>query len=106
MILQNDFWQSISRFRQSSCTMQFSEGVAYRTAVNIIFQYLHNGYHQNPLFGSNFMTKKSSHIFEQWVLTQLVTSIVVDDEYYVFLAEKGPVTRMIKLHVRGNLYFF
>ena len=70
--------------------MQISEGVAYRTAVNIIFQYLHNGYHQNPLFGFNFMTKKNSRIFEQWVLTQLVTSIVVDDEYYVFLAEKGP----------------
>lgn len=72
--LADDFWADLREEVFSPENTQFAENDFYLEAANIILRYLRDTSHWGGTFGSRLMMKKSSRMYEQWVLVQLVAA--------------------------------
>ena len=69
------FWNGVETDEEYPDPRQFSGNACYLEVANIILRYLRNGLNTGWAYGEDFMTKKSSRMYEQWVLVQLVTAM-------------------------------
>ena len=73
--LSSDFWCDVPEEVEYPVPSQFSESVCYIGIANIILRYLKNSLNTGETVGEDFMTKKTSRMYEQWVLIQLVSAM-------------------------------
>ncbi|MBO5940517.1 MAG: hypothetical protein J6R18_04915 [Kiritimatiellae bacterium] len=74
-MLSADFWRGVPAELEYPEPQQFAEGICYIEIANIILRYLKNGFNTGDTYGDGFMTKKTSRMYEQWVLIQIVTAL-------------------------------
>ena len=72
--LADGFWANLRDEVFAPENTQFAENEYYLFAANIILRYLRDTSHWGGTFGSRFMMKRSSRMYEQWVLVQLVAA--------------------------------
>lgn len=72
--LSDEFWGDLRDEVFAPENTQFAENEYYLVAANIILRYLRDTTHWGGTFGSRFMMKKSSRMYEQWVLVQLIAA--------------------------------
>jgi len=68
------FWLGVREHMFSPTGIQFTGNGYYRRIENIILHYLRDGYNWGGISGADFMVKKTSKMYEQWVLVQLVSA--------------------------------
>ena len=72
--LGGGFWSGVGESVFAPESTQFAENDYYLVAANIVLRYLRDLSHWGGTFGSGFRAKKSSRMYEQWVLVQLVAA--------------------------------
>ena len=72
--LQKKFWHTVSRAIFLPSQEHFSSNIYYIHIAKIILRYLRSSYMWTPRQGAELKTKKSSRLYEQWVLLQLIFS--------------------------------
>ena len=72
--LGGGFWSGVGEAVFAPESTQFAENDYYLAAANIVLKYLRDLSHWGGTFGSQFKTKKSSRMYEQWTLIQLVAA--------------------------------
>lgn len=72
--LADEFWADVREEVFSPESTQFAENEYYLQSADIILKYLRDTSHWGGTFASGMMTKKSSRMYEQWVLVQLVAA--------------------------------
>ncbi|MBP5226688.1 MAG: DUF2357 domain-containing protein, partial [Kiritimatiellae bacterium] len=74
-ILLSGFWRDLAEEVEYPVPGKFSESACYIEIANIILRYLRDGLNTGEMVGEDFMTKKTSRMYEQWILIQLVTAM-------------------------------
>lgn len=69
-----EFWRGVSPVVEYPEPKHFAENECYIQIANAILRYLKNGFNMLETVGGDVMTKKSSKMYEQWVLIQLVSA--------------------------------
>lgn len=72
--LYDGFWDDIRESFFMPGNVEFTENIFYQRIATVILNYLRNGAHWGQLRGSEFVSKKSSRMYEQWALLQIVAS--------------------------------
>lgn len=72
--LSQDFWRGISAKRTLPISGQFAENRYYIKIANAILDYLRDGFNHSARIGESLTTKKTSRMFEQWMIVQLVAA--------------------------------
>lgn len=69
-----DFWLNITDEKPSLPTSEYcSSNIYYIHVANIILDYLRSSYLWTPVTGNGTTTKKSSRLYEQWNLLQIIS---------------------------------
>ena len=68
------FWNDVSEALFLPGPEHFIANRYYKHAAHCIFQFLQNGFYWEDSSSSDFTTKKSSRMYEQWVLINLVNA--------------------------------
>ena len=74
-ILLSGFWRGLAEEVEYPVPGKFSESACYIEIANIILRYLRDGLNTGEMVGEDFMTKKTSRMYEQWILIQLVAAM-------------------------------
>lgn len=72
--MASDFWSGIGKSSDLPGIGQFGENKYYIHVAGIILAYLRNGFNYLPETGDDFTTKKTSRLYEQWLIVQIVSA--------------------------------